>query len=555
MVSDSEHYVQCLAASQLNSILAQGEMQNGIFFRLEQYVVNKIQDKPLIIMLQVTLLGGPMSRIGTPTPYPGTELKNPPPQQQQQQYQPPPQQQQPQYQKKRQQPAANGGGFTKISALNPYMQRFCIKARITNKGPMKTWSKPTSEGKLFGLELADASGEIRAVCFKDLADRLYNTIEEGMTYVITETSGRLKPSNKQWTTVAHEYEITFGSAVTFDPCPDDEGDIPAIVGDFSKKLSDLATNPPAADSSVDLVAVVKAASPVSFIVSKKSGKENAKREVTLVDDSNYDIKMTFWGDLAQKPDEFWATNPVLAARGCRVSSFGGLSLSSSWSGSYKFDLPRDAETMRLRRWFFDEGGKDQPSTPLTGGISGGNNVCVAVSARGCLNDIARLNLGANPDKADYITFKGTLNYIKSENMWYPACPTCNKKVAQHSDESWYCEKCQATHEDCTYRYMLTTGFIDESGNSYISAFNDQGIVLFNDVSADQICNYKGEVENHDGVFDDYIKSHTNYQFLVKARVKMDTWQETSRIKVSIVAITPIDFVSESSNLIDAIKNL
>lgn len=55
--------------------------------------------------------------------------------------------------------------------------RWVIKARVTNKSAIRTWSNSRGEGKLFSMDLADESGEIRATVFRDLVDKYYDMIE------------------------------------------------------------------------------------------------------------------------------------------------------------------------------------------------------------------------------------------------------------------------------------------------------------------------------------------------------------------------------------------
>lgn len=107
-------------------------------------------------------------------------------------------------------------------------------------------------------------------------------------------------------------------------------------------------------------------------------------------------------------------------------------------------------------------------------------------------------------------------------MWYEACSNegCQKKVTENSDSTWHCEKCGTTLENCRRRYMLSGTFIDESGQTWITSFNDTALVIFNNVTADQVAQYKEEVENHPGVFEDYMKSYLFRSFVVKVRVKV-----------------------------------
>lgn len=243
-----------------------------------------------------------------------------------------------------------------ISSLNPYMQRFVLRARVTSKGEKKEWNKPTSQGQLFSVDLADASGEIRGTMFRDLVDKYLNVLQEGRMYTITDTSPRIKQANKQWTSLTHEYEINFGNA-TFEECADDAS-VPLVQGAFVK-IGELPQRSP--EEKVDIVAVVKSADPISSFISKRDNTERKKREVTIVDDSGFDVRLTFWGEVGMKPDEFWAKHPIVLAKGCRISSFGGVSLSTSFSGTIKFDMSNQAETTRLRQWWRG-GGYDATST-------------------------------------------------------------------------------------------------------------------------------------------------------------------------------------------------
>lgn len=107
-------------------------------------------------------------------------------------------------------------------------------------------------------------------------------------------------------------------------------------------------------------------------------------------------------------------------------------------------------------------------------------------------------------------------------MWYEACYNegCQKKVTANSDSTWHCEKCGTTLENCRHRYMLSATFIDHSGSTWVTAFNDSASVIFNNITADQIAGYKEEVDNHVGVFEDYIKGFLYKQFVLKARIKV-----------------------------------
>jgi len=62
--------------------------------------------------------------------------------------------------------------------------RWCIKAKVTDKKPIKTYKNARGEGKLFSLDLTDKSGQIRATGFNQECDRLYEQLVVGQVYVL-----------------------------------------------------------------------------------------------------------------------------------------------------------------------------------------------------------------------------------------------------------------------------------------------------------------------------------------------------------------------------------
>ena len=64
-----------------------------------------------------------------------------------------------------------------IDSLNPYSNRWQIKARVNTKGDLRTFQSARGDGSLFSMDLSDESGEIRATAWKEVAERLYNQIE------------------------------------------------------------------------------------------------------------------------------------------------------------------------------------------------------------------------------------------------------------------------------------------------------------------------------------------------------------------------------------------
>lgn len=64
-----------------------------------------------------------------------------------------------------------------ISGLSPYQNKWVIKARVTAKSAMRSWSNAKGEGKLFSFDLMDESGQIRVTAFRDVAEKYFEMIE------------------------------------------------------------------------------------------------------------------------------------------------------------------------------------------------------------------------------------------------------------------------------------------------------------------------------------------------------------------------------------------
>ena len=170
-----------------------------------------------------------------------------------------------------------------------------------------------------------------------------------------------------------------------------------------------------------------------------------------------------------------------------------------------------------------------------------------------LDDIKGRQLGYG-DKPDYVVVAATLNFVRTEKMWYEACAQdgCQKKVVQNTDGSWHCEKCNSTMQDCERRYITSATFIDDSAQAWISAFNDTGLQMFGNVTADQLAVYKEEVDGEDGKFESYMKQFNFQRYVLKLRAKADTWNEQTRVKVSIADVKPCDYKAESAALVQAL---
>ncbi|KAJ2385120.1 Replication factor A protein 1, partial [Coemansia sp. RSA 2603] len=433
-----------------------------------------------------------------------------------------------------------------IGDLNPYHNKWTIRARVTQKSTIKQWNKPTSSGRLFSVNLLDESGEIRATAFTQQVDKLYPLLEVGKVYYVS--NAQVKMARQQFSNVNNQYELTFDDNSVVELCPE-QGSVPQEHFDFIRldSLGKFEKN-----HVIDVLAVVRGVGDITEITAKADQRKMLKRELTLVDQSGYQVRMTLWGNEAET---FTVSGePVMAFKGARVGDFGGrtLSLPSMGSMTVNPDIPA---AHQLRGWY-DAGGRTQQFQTYggsAGAVGGQGDSAERFEAQ--LKTMAQVrdeHLGEG-EGPDYFYLKGTIAYIRSGNMSYPACPgeNCSKKVVENqSSGDWYCEKCQRSYAAPNYRYIFSVNLSDETGQTWVQCFDEIGQVIFGN-SANVLKQYQ---DNDEASFKRVLAEATFKEFKFRCRAKSEMFNEDRRVRVSAVGIYPIDYVSEAKRLTRLIES-
>jgi replication factor A1 len=595
VLSDGTHFVQGMLGTQLNQTIRDNALETNALIRLEEFMKNNIQGRTVIIVLKMTILENhPGQRIGNPidlekagslpaaapavtakplynssntngtagsgageskgdnnnnsnnnnssNPYGARSNAAP--------------QHAPIVRASAASSGASASHITPIAQLNMYQNKWVIKARITSKSDIRTWSNAKGEGSLFSIDLLDSSGlDVRATLFKEAVDKFYNILEVGKVYTLT--GGRLKVANMQYNTCKSNFEITFdqNSEIHLD---NDTGDICKQVYEFCK-ISDLEAIE--ANKNVDVLAIVKTVGDPVTIVSKKSGNELTKCDLTLVDDSQVEVNLTLWGDKATRAPSEYAGSPVVAFRRARVSDYGGKSLSGGDGIDINPDVPESAQ---LQSWWAAAGSSGSAARSLSSSVGGAAGKIDSLSERKDIAAIKNDNLGyTNPDKPDWLSFKATITFIKKDKeggAWYPACansgePCKNRfKVTQTTDGQWYCDKCQGTYQNCIRRWIFSGVVEDGTSSTWVSFFNEQAEALFGGTTADDVYTKTYAGDGHDQeAYDSYFDRARFSECIFKCKVKQEMVNEESRVKTSVYSLHPIDYVKESKDLLAAIE--
>lgn len=407
------------------------------------------------------------------------------------------------------------GTIYPIEALSPYGNKWTIKARVTQKSDIRTWNKASGPGKLFSVNLLDESGEIRATGFNQQVDQFYDLLQEGSVYYIS-TPCKVQIAKKQFSNLPNDYELMFDTDTHIEKA-EDQSSVPQVRYNFCdiEKLQNVE-----ADTTVDILGVVKDVGKVDEIMSKTTQKPYSKRELTLVDDTGYSVRVTIWGKTAAEFDA--EAESIVAFKGTRVSLFGGRSLSLLSSGTMAID-PDIPEAHKLKGWYDSQGRSTATFMTHTNLGSAGT----AGGRSDGLKTIAQAKeeyMGV--EEAQYFTVKATVAHIKQERFSYPACPTqgCNKKLTDMGGGEWRCEKCNMTHEKPQHRYLLSMDIIDHTGHTWASSFDDTGRVILGK-SADDMVRFQ---EIDDPEFAATFMAGTLKKFVFRIRAKMETYGEESR---------------------------
>jgi len=241
-----------------------------------------------------------------------------------------------------------------ISELSTYHSRWLIRARVTQKGQLRSFASRTggAQNQVFDCYLLDESGiEIRASFFGQMAEQNKDKIQQGKCFTLSR--GNVRIANRQYNRSNHRYELVFDRDALIEEAADT-----SKIDTIKYSFTDLhALQSKAVPCTVDLVGVVTSFKPALAFTSRE-GKELVKREVVIADDTATSITVAIWGDRAKQEDKLFEGHPVVCFKNVSLREWQGGRSGSLWeAGAMQLRPANLPDAQRLEKWWVQGGAK------------------------------------------------------------------------------------------------------------------------------------------------------------------------------------------------------
>jgi len=423
-----------------------------------------------------------------------------------------------------------------ISEISSYVQRWAIRARVTNKSQLRSFSKGTSSGHVFHVLLLDAyGGEIRANFFNEAATTYFDKLQLGKCYVFSR--GTVRIADRRFNASGHRYEIVFDRFVQADEVDDDDK-IETVKFNFEDMRS-LQTRP--LPCNIDICGIVTSAGPVVAFTSKE-GRDLVKRDITVADDTATSICVTIWGERAKQDDKLFAGQPVVGLKGVSVKEWnGGRSGSLSEGGALVFK-PQVPDAERVQQWWAS-GGCTRGLTVLSSTAGGGATASARAAAD--LTEVRKLSEQVL-DKPEILSVVCRLALVQTQKkgevqpLYYNACQEpkegkplpCNRRV----DSSGFCAACNRVGR-ATPRFNLRCRFADFGDAAWLTTFHEAAQQVLG-ISAERA----GELEQGEGreALEAAVSAcYFRQPLKLTLRAKLDSFNGEARTNVTCIDARPV----------------
>ncbi|EGT31912.1 hypothetical protein CAEBREN_17155 [Caenorhabditis brenneri] len=417
-----------------------------------------------------------------------------------------------------------------IAMITQNVYGFKINGTITRKEAIRTF--PPKNTKVFNFEVTDSNGDtIRCVAFNELAESLYSTITENVSYFIT--NGKVVPANKRFNNTGHDYEINLSNVSIVEP----GGDVVAAPKLNLKRIS-LGEIAGHSGERIDVLAYVEKMDPKPTEFTSKAGKTVVKRDMELIDESNRFVKLTLWGEEAIKADYL---HKVVAFKGVipKKDFNGAYSLGTGYGARIIAD-PEISGVTELYEWY-----KTVKPTKPSGSSS---------EAPRTIAGLQKMQFG-DSEKGDFASVKAMITRINPNTALYKGCSSegCQKKVIE-LDGEFRCEKCNKTMRHFKWLYMMQFELSDETGQVYVTAFGDNATKVVGRTAAEV-----GELkETKPGEYNAVFEKLKFVSKMWRLRCKMETYNEEVRQKMTVFGVEEVNqdkYIGDLKQFIEQMESI
>lgn len=203
--------------------------------------------------------------------------------------------------------------FKTIKDLNSDLKDWSIKARVSEKYPLRKWENKNGSGNILNFELIDYTGMIRAVAFRDLANQYETLIHENEIYKIS--NGIIRKIKDEYKISKINMEILITNETIIEIIKDENEKMPMKTYDFCslKEVKNKKNN-----ELVDIIGICWQIGELETVSLTSSNKNFIKKDIILVDNTDT-LKLTIWNETAEKFNHEIQT--IIMVHNARINEF------------------------------------------------------------------------------------------------------------------------------------------------------------------------------------------------------------------------------------------
>ncbi|KAI5996162.1 hypothetical protein EDD15DRAFT_2250765 [Pisolithus albus] len=333
-ISDGRTFVRATIARAFHCQVIAGRITTNSIITVDNFTCAIIRGKRIVIILDLHVVSRTVKRLGNPVPASSVVREATLPSDM------PDPQNDPVY------PAADdarGRPTSPIRCIDRFAQK---RTRVIGKSEVGHCEQRGDGGKVFMARVMDESQEIGAIGFDGAVDTVYDKLNKGNVYYISQAQVSQVTEKYQAGGIQNAYQLKFREGPEVEECLESTK-IPIIRYNFIPiaSLEELRT-----DSFCDILAILKDVGPLRRVRCRwpTGMRSRSNRRINVMDMSQHVVRVTLWGELAET---FVADNlSIIALKTVKIGGWGVRCLSMT-SYSVMTISPDIEEAYLLRQWY------------------------------------------------------------------------------------------------------------------------------------------------------------------------------------------------------------